>query len=98
MALELALAKKYLRVDGDSEDDLINQFMDSAASYMSGAVDGYKTIAASDSDFAKLGTQAELALVAELYENRNVGGQEAKDYSYTVRSIITQLQNWSVST
>jgi uncharacterized phage protein (predicted DNA packaging) len=97
MTLELALAKKYLRVDGDDENDLITTLMGTAASYMKSAVDGYETKAAADADFAKLGNQAELTLLTELYENRNAGAQEAKDYSYTVRSIITQLQTWGDS-
>lgn len=98
MALELEKTKKYLRVDGDDENELIKQFMETAASYMHGAVDDYDTTAASNSDFSRLGEIAQLSIVAELYENRNAGGQETKDYSYTVRSIITQLQNWSDGT
>lgn len=36
----------------------------------------------------------QMALIAELYENRNQGGREPKDYGFTVRTMITQMQYW----
>lgn len=98
MALTLERTKEYLRVDSDDDDALVTSLMVASASYMAAAVDGYSEKCKSDSQFSALGDAVELALIAEMYENRNVSGQEAKDYSYTVRSIITQLQNWSDST
>ena len=98
MALTLEPAKQYLRVDSDDDNSLIKNLMVAAASYMAAAVDDYSTKCAADERFAGLGDAVELALIAEMYENRNVSGQDAKDYGYTVRSIITQLQNWSDST
>lgn len=95
MALTLDIVKQYLRVDVANDDELIQSIMATASAYMHGAVDDYEKTRESDAKFASLGDMAELAVIAERYENRNAYGQDAKDYSYTVRSIIAQLQNWS---
>ena len=45
-----------------------------------------------DENFKASADMAKLAIIAELYENRNEAKQD--DYSFTIRSMITQLQYW----
>lgn len=91
MPLALVDAKLYLRVDNTAEDDMINSFIKTADAYLRGAIDNYDTNLA-NSDFLQLAKTASQAIVTELYENR--GATERLDYSYTVRTLITQMQYW----
>lgn len=89
-------AKLYLRIDGDDENELIEALIASADSYLKMAVDDFEALKA-DKDFKSLSDMVEKLLISELYENRGVGADSQKDYSYSVRSMITQLQNWTAA-
>jgi len=91
MSLTLADVKLYLRVDSDVDDTLINSIMIVAEDYIRGAVTDYDAKAA-DTAFLAKSEMCQLIIISDLYENRNQGGKEAKDFGYTVRSMITQLQ------
>ena len=83
-------AKLYLRVDNDDENNLINELMKSAVSYMAGAIDGYEEKKASASpEWKAQAEQAERLLIADWYENRLPVGRPA---NAAVTFIITQLQ------
>lgn len=82
--MNLSDVKLYLRVDGTSEDTLINDLMLAAKDYMRGAVSNYDSVA--DTDKAQL---AERMLIADWYENRIPVGRPA---NAAVTLIITQLQ------
>lgn len=86
-------AKAYLRIDGDAEDDVVESLIAAAEAYIRAAVDEYDTHR-TDADFASLSDMVMRLLICEMYENRAVGADAQKDYSYAVRSMITQLQNW----
>lgn len=83
--------KTYLRVDSDVDNDLITTLMQVAEGYVKDAVTDYDAKAANPA-FAIKSEMCQRTLIAEMYENRNVGSKEAKDFSYIVRSMITQMQ------
>lgn len=83
--------KNYLRTDSNEDDPLIDRLSEIADSYIRNSVSNYDE-KMKNADFVKLCDMAKLAIVAELYENRNDTKQQ--DYSFTIRSIIEQLK-WS---
>lgn len=87
--MTLSDVKLYLRVDGNAEDTLINQLMSVADGYMSDAVTNYLTYYGNDDGYTARADMAKLAIIADLYENRNV--ETPQSFSRTVQSIINQL-------
>ena len=87
--MTLSDVKLYLRVDGEAEDTLITQLMSVADGYMSDAVTNYATHYGSDDGYTARADMAKLAIIADLYENRNV--ENPQSFSRTVQSIINQL-------
>ncbi|WP_206774426.1 head-tail connector protein, partial [Bacillus cereus] len=73
-------AKKYLRVDGDEEDDLITSFVEAAEIYIKN-VD-------LKSELAKLAARI---LIAHWHENREAVGK-AEQLAFSLQSIFVQLQ------
>lgn len=97
MAVSLADAKAYLRVDGTAEDAIITQMIASAEAYLAGAIDGYAEKYTADAGFAALADMLELAYIVELYRNRDsINDTRAVDkhFSYMFFAQMTQLQNW----
>lgn len=89
MSLTLDDVKTYLRVDSDVEDVLISRLMTVAAGNIRDAVTDYDAKAA-DAAFLSKSEMCQLIIIADLYENRDLG--TAKDYGYTIRSMLSQLQ------
>ena len=87
--MTLSDVKLYLRVDGNAEDTLITQLMSVADGYMSDAVTNYSANYSKDDEYTARADMAKLAIIADLYENRNV--ETPQSFSRTVQSIITQL-------
>lgn len=85
LVLTLEEAKKYLRVDGDEEDDLITSFITSAEIYIKNATS--KTVDLK-SELAKLAARI---LIAHWYENREAVGK-AEQLAFSLQSILVQLQ------
>lgn len=95
--LQLENVKLYLRVDNDVEDNLIGQMMTVADSYVSDSITDYdlkitKEKFESKADFCKL------AIVSEIYENRNLLNTKQQDFSYMIKSMMTQLEYTVVET
>lgn len=85
--------KLYLRITNDVEDSLLSKMMIVAEGIIIDAVTGYDEKILNDRFKAKA-EMCQMALIAELYENRNQGGREPKDYGFTIRTMITQMQYW----
>lgn len=83
--------KSYLRIDADYEDDLLVDFLKAARAYLKGAVSKYSENYSAYPEFAQKADLLTLVLATELYQNRD---SSAHDMSYTVRSMIAQLQNF----
>ncbi|MGE6344940.1 head-tail connector protein [Bacillus mycoides] len=85
MVLTLEEAKKYLRVDGDEEDDLITSFITAAEIYIKNATGKNVDL---KSELAKLAARI---LIAHWYENREAVGK-AEQLAFSLQSILVQLQ------
>lgn len=92
MTITLEEVKTYLRIDGDAEDALLERIMATAYSVVTGAVDNYALIAKLKPDCEKLGDMTQLALISDLYENRNLEGETPQSYSRIVETMLRQLQ------
>lgn len=92
MSVTLDEAKLYLRVDSTVEDDLINNLIAASESYLKDAVTDYDVNISND-NFAAKAKIAQLAIITEMYEDRSPTVQH--DYSYAIRTLITQMQYWS---
>ncbi|HDR4365060.1 TPA: phage gp6-like head-tail connector protein [Bacillus cereus] len=85
MVLTLEEAKKYLRVDGDEEDDLITSFIIAAEMYIKNATSKNVYL---KSELAKLAARI---LIAHWHENREAVGK-AEQLAFSLQSILVQLQ------
>jgi len=93
--LTLESAKKYLRVDGDADDDQILEFITAADAYVRNAVTDYDTKLTNDTGggFAALSNMVQKVIVSEMYDDRSLAAKgSTADFSFTVRSMIGQLQ------
>ena len=94
MAVSLSDVKLYLRIDGDAEDSLLQACMAAAESYLVSAVSGYETNYEASADYAAKADLVSLALISEMYRNRDPSNDGRADYPFYIRSQITQLQYW----
>lgn len=84
--------KQYLRLD--YEDSLIDNFILISESYLKDAIDNFdKKI--ENEQFKAKAEMVQLVLIQELYDNRNQAKKDSTDFSYVIRSMISQLQYWS---
>lgn len=85
--MSLELVKKYLRIDEDADDDVLQIMMSAAEQYIVDAVGKYDP----ENFKAQL---LFLAIVQDLYENRvlNVREADRQRMAYTFGSIVLQLQ------
>jgi len=90
MSLTLKDVKTYLRVDSEVEDELLIRLMTVAENNIRDAVTDYDAKAADNAAFLVKSEMCQLIIISDLYENRELG--TAKDYGYTIRSMLAQLQ------
>ena len=84
--------KQYLRLDYD--DSLVDNFILISESYLKDAIDNFdKKI--ENEQFKAKAEMVQLVLIQELYDNRNQAKKASTDFSYVIRSMISQLQYWS---
>ena len=84
--------KQYLRID--YEDSLVDDFILISESYIENAIDNFdKKI--KNEQFKAKAEMVQLVLIQELYDNRNQAKKDSTDFSYVIRSMISQLQYWS---
>lgn len=84
--------KKYLRLD--YEDSLVDNFILISESYLKDAIDNFdKKI--ENEQFKAKAEMVQLVIIQELYDNRNQAKKDSTDFSYVIRSMISQLQYWS---
>ena len=95
MAVTLEDVKLYLRIDGDAEDSLLQACMAAAESYLISAVSDYETNYEASADYAAKADLVSLALISEMYRNREPSNDGRADYPFYIRSQITQLQYWT---
>lgn len=84
--------KQYLRLDYD--DFLVDNFILISESYLKDAIDNFdKKI--ENEQFKAKAEMVQLVIIQELYDNRNQAKKDSTDFSYVIRSMISQLQYWS---
>ena len=83
---------QYLRLD--YEDNLIDSFVEISEGYLRDAIDNYDEKIKNENFKAK-SEMVQLVLIQELYDNRNQAKKDSTDFSYVIRSMISQLQYWS---
>lgn len=89
----LGKLKLYLRIDIDDEDELLSELLTTAKNYLIGAVSNFEEYYSADEKFASKADFLQMVLVAEFYSNRD--NSAPRNFSYTVNSLIAQLQYYA---
>lgn len=89
MAVTLEQFKNYLRIDTDWENDLLQQFLDTATDYLKAAVSNYDDNYTNYPVFASKADLLTMVIAAEYYQNRD---NSPHSISYIIQSMMTQLQ------
>ena len=97
MAVSRDIVRLYLRIDPGIEDVLLDQEINSTSAALRAAVPDFDLRYDASADFKAMADQAQLYMIADLYENR-LPGKGINDYSYTIRSHILHLQCWQDAT
>ena len=87
--LTLNEAKNYLRIDYDDDDLLLQSLLVATMDYLRDSIDDFDKKVKKE----KFKSRAKIlacVLLQDWYDNREHA--ESKDFSYTVRSMMTQLQ------
>ncbi|MBQ7705700.1 MAG: phage gp6-like head-tail connector protein [Selenomonadaceae bacterium] len=89
----LAKLKSYLRIDTDYEDDLLENFIETARAYLVDAISDFEENYSVSEKFADKADLLTMIIATEFYQNRD---NSAHDFSYTIKSLMVQLQNFIV--
>ena len=89
--LTLEKIKLYLRLDTDFEDELITDLTIVAESYMTDAVTDYQKHYAADEKFAAKADHCKMAIISELFGNRDPRNDNRNSFSYAIQSMVNQL-------
>lgn len=89
MILDLETVKSYLRIDFDYDDPILQSLMVASEGYLKSAITDFEN-KLKNNDFLERARIVALSLVQEWYDNRE--NNEKKSLSYTIRSLITQLE------
>ena len=96
MTVTIEKLKQYLRIDSDYEDELLQDFLNTANSYLQGAISNFNFNYKYE-DFANKADILQMTIAAELYQNRDSRNDPRKDYSFAIRTMINQLQYFVVN-
>ena len=92
MAVTVADLKKYLRIDDNEEDDLLEHFLNTAESYLSNAITDYAAHYEASEKFQAQADLLKMVIVSEQFNNRDGRNDPRHDFSFVIRSMINQLQ------
>ena len=84
--------KSHLRLSFDADDNTLQRMMKTAESYLEDSIDQYAEKRQASPGFAAKADEVMLAIIHDLYEHRDHAGKRPEDYSFIVRSMISQLQ------
>lgn len=96
MAIDLSGIKNYLRIDDDitHDDAFLQQCIVSAESYCKNSIDNFEQLM-KNNKFEPEANMLLYALIAEMYSNRDSHNDSRTEWSYFIRSMISQLQNFA---
>ena len=92
MAITIADIKKYLRIDTTEEDDLLENFLSTTESYLGNAITNYSEYYAASEKFQAQADFLKMVLISEQFNNRDGRNDPRNDFSFVIRSMISQLQ------
>lgn len=92
MAVTVADVKKYLRVDGNEEDDLLESFLKAAEIYLSNAITNYADYYAANEKFQAQADLLKMVIVSEQFNNRDGRNDPRNNFAFVIRSMVNQLQ------
>lgn len=87
--LTLEEIKNYLRIDYDEDDKLLQSLQVAATAYLQDAVCDLEQ-RMEKKEFKERAKVLCSVIIQDWYDNREHG--ESKDFNYTIRSMLTQLQ------
>ena len=88
LELTLETLKKYLRVDGSEDDEILTLLIDASKEYLTGS-----GVRESNTALYKLAVMMHVALN---YENRNPA-IKIESINFALQSIILQIKDWGVT-
>ena len=89
MLLKIEDVKNYLRIDYDEDDNLLQSLMVAAENYLNAAICNLEE-RLTEEKFKERAKILMYVIIQDWYDNREAG--ESKDFNYTIRSMMTQLQ------
>ena len=92
MAVTVADVKKYLRVDSNEEDDLLESFLNAAEIYLSNAITNYSDYYAANEKFQAQADLLKMVIVSEQFNNRDGRNDSRNNFAFVIRSMVNQLQ------
>ena len=93
VAVTVDKLKNYLKIDTDYEDDLLENFIGIARAYLVDAISNFEENYSASEKFADKADLLTMIIATEFYQNRD---NSAHDFSYTINSLMVQLQNFIV--
>lgn len=88
--MTLEKAKQWLRVDGDYDDELIQDILNTIDAYFANAIEEYDT---SNEEMMKILNIPTVAMLSDLYENRTFAiASSSEKTRFLVQSAILQAQ------
>ncbi|MFG3614378.1 head-tail connector protein [Rummeliibacillus stabekisii] len=93
-AFNLNLVKRYLRIDGTYDDELIQLMIDGAKEYIQTYLNKKFVVF---EDIPAEFTLAALNLLAEWYEHRTIGSEKAAhEYLYNFTALLDTHRTWAL--
>ncbi|MCI6031574.1 head-tail connector protein [Fusobacterium varium] len=89
MLLGIEDVKNYLRIDYNEDDNLLQSLMVAAENYLNDAICNLEE-RLKEEKFKERAKILMYVIIQDWYDNRESG--ESKDFNYTIRSMMTQLQ------
>ena len=89
MLLGIEDVKNYLRIDYNEDDNLLQSLMVAAENYLNAAICNLEE-RLKEEKFKERAKILMYVIIQDWYDNRESG--ESKDFNYTIRSMMTQLQ------
>jgi uncharacterized phage protein (predicted DNA packaging) len=88
--LTLAKAKQWLRIDGNYDDEIIQDILDTITQYFKNAIDNFDT---TNEEMMKILTIPTIAMLCDMYENRSFNINSSSEKTrFLVQSAILQAQ------
>lgn len=88
--MTLEKAKQWLRVDGNYDDEIIQDILDTIKQYFRNAIDGFDE---SNEEMMKILTIPTIAMLCDMYEKRSFNIDNSSEKTrFLVQSAILQAQ------